>query len=40
VTLLRNFCEDAWFFMAADAVKTNGFSAERKGSVHEHGTMV
>jgi hypothetical protein len=40
VTLPNDFCEDAWFFTAADAVKTNGFSAERKGSVHGHGTMV
>ncbi len=29
-TLPSNFCEDAWFFTAADAVKTKWFSAERK----------
>jgi hypothetical protein len=30
VTLPWYFCENAWFFTAADAVKANEFSAERK----------
>ncbi len=39
VTFPGIFCEDAWLFTAADAVKTNGSSAEREGSVHGHGAM-